>query len=238
MAKEKKGGGAPIIDPITTERICELWLQNQTLDHIAKVIKAENPLIQVSRQAIGLLVETKLRPIARQRLARPIGEVLAEVGRLRAWAYRMRDECRLGLTEETIEYGSDDQPADPKKDGKPKPPENDPALLKAALRKSKKKPVTAEEKAAAREMVVIRRTVKNLANTTACGFVDIVEYCIDFEAKIAGHFARNNTLDIRSEFRLGGLNPDAVNQEMYERVVKKVMEIRAGEVALAEAQED
>ena len=243
-ASGKAPGEASILSPLVSDRLCELWLQGHTLETITGILAAEFPgRRKLTRQVVSNWINDKLRPVARKQLCRHLGEFLQEIYRLKAWAYRKRDECSLGLSEETIEMGLPPAPAAPPaaEDGKsgndaaagpPPPPENDPARLHQAIRKRKRKEPkrTALEE---RELVEIRRTLRRIPNLTVSGYVDVIKWCLEQEAKIAGHFLKSQTFEVTHQFRVSGRDPNEVDRDMLARVQQIAERVRQEQSAVA-----
>ena len=70
-----------------------------------------------------------------------------------------------------------------------------------------------------------RRMLKTISRPGAVAWLDVVQWCIDYRAKVAGHYrpdpARGHPV---TEFRVAGATLDQVDQEMVDRLLVLVEE--------------
>lgn len=77
-------------------------------------------------------------------------------------------------------------------------------------------------------MGIVKKVTRKLANTTAAAWLGVIQWCLDFEAKVHGHYAPTRShLQIDGNFRVAGATPNAVNEEMGQRLIERLAASRA-----------
>lgn len=75
---------------------------------------------------------------------------------------------------------------------------------------------------------LIKRVTRKLTNNTATAWLSVIQWCLDFEAKIHGHYAPTRShLQIDGNFRVAGAAPNVVNEEMGRRLIERLAASRA-----------
>ena len=74
---------------------------------------------------------------------------------------------------------------------------------------------------------IVKQAVRKITRTGEVAWLQIVQWCLEFRARIHGHFAptRHQVYD-GSEFRVAGMTPVQVDQMMLERLMEKIAERR------------
>ncbi len=232
--KRKPGRpSVPLIDAVTGELVCELWLQRQPHGYIAARASAYSGK-DITRQCVSDYIGRILRPIARQTTAGQIGEHVAELRMFKAWCWRQLNDIVEGrVYERYTEF-------EPVTEGEkvklpPEFPSSPLALPPIVIDDGIVKKAAKRGKAA--EMKVVRRMLK-LVTLNGEGFLGIIKWCIDAELRIAGTYeAAKNGGGATGDDRVAGRLPHEVNATMLTDLITKLKEQRAERLALKQAYE-
>jgi len=182
-------GRVKSITPELHEQIRELWLQGKTLSEMEAATG-------IPRSTLQRFVATVLRPQANAAGVRHMGELLAEMQMLRAFAWEQLQAAgkpQQRITEKTI-----------------------PTAAKAAGR---------SKKAAAALVVAFQRIVQTYPNQSARNWAQVIEWCIEQECRLAGYYRQPSGSPV-GEFRVAGSTPDQINEKMLKRLRDCVMAVR------------
>lgn len=179
------------VSPAQRLAVFEGWLQGNSLHRLAK------------EHRIGLTTAHAIVKEARQDLQvqaqRTAEEVLAEVALLRAEAWRKYRESTEPITKESVErvFAAVDGPLT----------DAEALAVGKSANKGKKPKISG-----AIEHKVRRLTEKRTGEPS---WLQIVQWCLDFEAKIRGLTAPSQ---VNLEFRVAGVAPEALDGEMLARL--------------------
>lgn len=69
-------------------------------------------------------------------------------------------------------------------------------------------------------MAMTRRVLRTITRPGAVAYLDVVQWCIDYRAKVAGHYRPDPAARYpATEFRVAGATLDEVDQEMVDRLL-------------------
>jgi hypothetical protein len=93
-----------------------------------------------------------------------------------------------------------------------------------------------EDKRGRCRLRIVKQAVKSITRTGDAAWLQIIQWCLDFRAKIHAHYAPTRThVDIGGEMRVAGLGPSEVDQVMLQRLMEQIAERRKHQAALSES---
>jgi len=182
------------VSPEKRQQIVEDWLRGNSFPRLAKMHR-------LSRACVHNIVTDARRDLQTD-TNRTADEVLAEVALLRAEAWRKHQESSEPVTTESVQRVfatlGHEAPSDAQALG----------MGKSGKRKTSKKLSIAG---------AVEHTVKFLQENRKSepSWLHIVQWCLQFEAKIRG---MNAPIQVDHSFRVAGLEPEELDGEMFGRL--------------------
>ncbi len=80
---------------------------------------------------------------------------------------------------------------------------------------------------------IVKQAVRKITKTGDTAWLQIVQWCIDFRARIHAHYApTRHHVDHGGEMRVAGMTPTEVDQAMLKRLMEQIQERRRHQAAL------
>ena len=74
---------------------------------------------------------------------------------------------------------------------------------------------------------LVKQAVRSVTRTGEMGWLQIIQWCLDFRARIHAHYAPTRThVDIGGDLRVAGMSPVEVDQAMLKRLMEQIAERR------------
>ena len=91
-----------------------------------------------------------------------------------------------------------------------------------------------EDKRGRGRLKIVKQAVRSVTKTGEAGWLQIIQWCVDFRARIHAHYAPTRThVDIGGEMRVAGMGPSEVDQVMLDRLMQQISERRKHQATLA-----
>jgi len=80
---------------------------------------------------------------------------------------------------------------------------------------------------------LVKQAVRSVTRTGEAAWLQIIQWCLDFRARIHAHYAPTRThVDIGGDLRVAGMGPSEVDQIMLDRLMTQIAERRKHQAAL------